>query len=175
MSAKCSISFLLLFFVTSCAIVARNNATKNSPLSSVSRFVMAEDLNKETKIIGELGFPLGSVVSVSGTVMESKMKRDEGVPILSVKSISGRLVEKSIDMQIFPLVPGGWAKEVILGMECPSDGPVVGMTYTMVGYENGGYGGLPEDVLRKRRLSSLSYHFATWFVVLEFEKEGSSP
>jgi hypothetical protein len=113
-------------------------------------------------VLGRLGHSLGGIVTIEGTVADgsfTRAKADEGETLLRVRIVNGKRLK---DEQVFPFRPSPWAKV---------SRPKVGSKFKYIGYETGGYTGIPADAFKYiPKVATTGYGFTTSFVVLRDEK-----
>jgi hypothetical protein len=120
-----------------------------------------QSLNTDYVILGKLQRPLGTVTTVQGVAVESWFRAYLGVPMLRVQRIGGEAVVSHIEI---PLTPD---------LVNPKEGPAsprfeLGRTYELVGYETGGFEGIPGRAFDEGELviATTDHHFACRFVIL---------
>ncbi len=118
-------------------------------------------LNTDYVILGKLQRPLGTVTTIEGVVVESKLRAYLGVPMLRVQRIGGEAVISNIEI---PLTPD---------RVNPSDGAASprfepGMSYELVGYETGGFDGIPGGAFDEGEpvVATTDHHFACEFITI---------
>lgn len=126
------------------------------------KMITLSELNK-SRIIGCLGRPLGSVVTIEGIVVDDyyrKMKSDEGETLLKVQKVDGKALSGEI---IIPL------------RQEPSESvkkPLPGYHFRFLGYETGSFTGMPEEVFRYiPQAATEGFQFRTYFLVVRVEKQ----
>ena len=114
-SVLSSIAFLL-----SCSAIA-DDKKHDIPISK---------LGTEYRLIGKLGVPLGSVVTVQGIVVEGPHKGSEDGPNIRIQRVNGRSTQDDIQIKLDELT--------IFNHRLPK--LVAGKSYELTGYEAGNYG-----------------------------------
>lgn len=126
-----------------------------------TRPVSLEEI-RERGVAGRLGRPLGTIIRVSGGVVEnaSEAKADAGQPFLiRIDSVDGMLLPLPV---IFP------AADVLRSQEQAT--LKVGDRFTATGYERGGFRGSPAGEFDYvQPYATYGFHFHTEFVVLKAE------
>ncbi|MHC9543455.1 MAG: hypothetical protein AB9903_28425 [Vulcanimicrobiota bacterium] len=124
--------------------------------------ITLSELNK-SRIIGYLGRPLGSIVTIEGTVVDDcyrKMKSDEGEILLKVQKVDGKDLSGEIIIPL-RLEPSGAVKK-----------PLPGYRFRFMGYETGSFTGMPEEAFRYiPQAASEGFQFKTYFLVIREEKQ----
>lgn len=109
-------------------------------------------------VVGSLGVPLGEVLTIEGIAADenyTKRRADSGDILLRVQTVNGKALKHEA---IFPFSPFEGAE-----MTKPS----AGMRFKYVGYETGGFSGIPEGAFAYvPRVPTSGYYFTTSFVVL---------
>ena len=100
---------------------------------------------------GALGLPLGSVVTLTGTVLSDdvrRMRADLGKTLLRVEKVSGK-----------PL-----PNPVIVELRCASQARyLAGKAFEIVGYESGAFSGLPAEVFKYiPQRATTGFGFVVW-------------
>lgn len=121
-------------------------------------FLLALPCLGETTIPGLLA-PLGQVVEVEGEIIDgSTLQRKEwdGESLLRIDQVDGKALAKPVTMRF------GWHALAL-------DKPLVGKV-RLVGYETGGYGGIPEGAFEYiPRAATSGFHFEHSFLVLKLQ------
>ena len=115
---------------------------------------------QEMQVLGSLDHPLGEIVTIEGVVAGEDYRRDKGDlghTLLRIQSVNGK---KLTEEWVFHFNP--FSDDV--------KKPKVGSRFKYVGYESGGFGGLPTKAFEIIGLIALpSYSFGTHFVILRDE------
>lgn len=142
-------SFLVLLaavvsFTTAARLTPAQTTTACSPPTPID--VPVSKISSEFRLIGWLGEPLGSPVTVQGIVVDAYCKINSGGPIILVERINGRATQADIRL---PLRAdwGHFGRENANGTSLPK--PITGVTFEFEGYESGGYVGMPPGVMEK--------------------------
>jgi len=116
------------------------------------------DLGTRVRVIGSLGVPLGQIVKINGTVVPDecrKRKADLGKTLIEVSQVNGSPLPKKTVVEAAFLV----AKQ---------DLPSPGSPITCIGYETGGYHGVPPGTFdHVPPMTAEGFHFAVRFVILK--------
>ena len=118
--------------------------------------IKVSDLN-DRPVIGELGLPLGKIVTIEGRVADGAFthkKADAGETLLRIQKVDGRPLKPEV---IFPFAP---SSTVAINQ------PAGGSRFKYSGYESGGFVGSPPGKLKS---ATTSFHFTTWFEILKDE------
>ncbi|WP_310426846.1 hypothetical protein [Chamaesiphon sp. VAR_48_metabat_135_sub] len=107
--------------------------------------------------MGELGQTLGKVITISGIVSQAALgsKADKFDLVLSIKTVNDRALAKPIIMgfKIFER-----AKVVP---------PILGQTFRYVGYETGGFVGIPAEAFKwVEPVATTNHHFESFYQIL---------
>jgi hypothetical protein len=129
---------------------------------SANRSINVSELNSR-KVIGRLGYELGSVISIDGIVADENYRRereDLGEILLRVQAVNGKRLKNEV---IFPFMQHGVGSVTR---------PPVGTTFKFIGYETGAFVGEPDGIFDYvPRFATTSYHFRTSFYVLKDAKD----
>jgi hypothetical protein len=126
--------------------------------------IRAGELNTRG-VLGDLGHPLGTVVTVEGVVADENYrmrKEDGGETLLRIQKVNGKALKN----------------EVVFRFRCfrfvEVKKPAAGSKFRYVGYETGEYTGIPPEALKAARVvvQTKGYAFETSFLVLRAEKPG---
>ena len=132
-------------------------ATQGQPARSNIKPIHISQLNRR-KVIGSLGHPLGTVVTVEGIAADesyTRRKADAGETLLRVQTVNGKALRREVILN-FHAYEGTENKN-----------PFAGMRFKYIGYETGGFSGIPEAAFAYvPRVATSGYHFSTSFVVL---------
>jgi hypothetical protein len=130
-----------------CALLG--GAADNTPVE-----VRSKNIGSKYVIVGALGKPLGTYVTVSGVHDPRPLMAS---PFL-VDTIDGQKLHGTVLLEV-----QGEVKELAEGR------------YVFRGYENGGMSGTPVEPDYKGPLPQKAYHFATWFVVTQVKEQSAPP
>lgn len=156
----CRCAYLLILGLAFAAVIPPAMPSNSSQAQEASNPIHVSDLN-DRPVIGRLGHPLGTIVQVGGVIADgshTRMKADEGEILLRIQSVNGGAVEREIVMHLhsFPASRSG---------EPP---PAAGCKFAYIGYETGGFIGVPDDAFKYvPQVATQSHHFSTWFVALK--------
>ena len=111
-----------------------------------------------SKVIGSLGRPLGEVVTIEGIVADGDYTRrnaDAGETLLRVQTVNGRVLKREAVFHFRPFEGADMKK------------PTAGMKFKYVGYETGGFSGMPDKAFDYvPRVATDGYYFSTSLVIL---------
>jgi hypothetical protein len=115
-----------------------------------------------SKVIGFLGHPLGEVITIEGIAADeeyTRRKADTGETLLRVQAVNGKSLKREAIFHFDP-VQGADIKK-----------PSAGIRFKYIGYETGGFSGLPEKAFDFiPRVQTKEYSFTTSFVILRDDK-----
>jgi len=117
--------------------------------------IHAYDLNHNTKIIGSLEMPLGSLITIDGEMVEDNYLRHKihsGSDLMRVHSVNNKLltIPIVIELHTFPFHP------------IPIPKP--GESCSFIGYETGRFSGIPSDASEIiGPVQTSVYFFETYF------------
>ena len=153
--------YLLLLALTLVACpfaLAQNHRTR-----SHTKPILVARINS-SGIIGSIGRPLGEVVTVEGTAVDdsyTRRKEDAGEILLRIQSVNGKRL-KSEAVLHFVAYNGEESKK-----------PSVGTKFKYIGFETGGFSGMPESAfVYIPRVPTSGYYFTTSFVILRDDSGG---
>lgn len=150
------ISTLLgLVTISSFAMIAQLPPRSATPAAKRTNF--ARQLS-----IGTLGLPLGKIMTISGVVRQAVLgtKGSENDLVLSIEAVNNRSLSKPITMpfQIFTT-----AKVTQ---------PILGQIFRYVGYETGGFVGVPAEAFKwVPAVATTDHHFETFYQILHEDLE----
>ena len=148
-------SAALVSSITSPWVVAQKRAKTNPETIQLSKL-------NSSKVIGFLGYPLGEIVAIEGIVADeeyTRRKADTGETLLRVQAVNGKPLKRETLFHFDP-VEGADIKK-----------PSAGIRFKYIGYETGGFSGLPEEAFDYiPRLQTKGYSFTTSFVILRDDK-----
>lgn len=117
-----------------------------------------------SNVIGSLGRPLGEVVTIEGIAADenyTRRKADTGEILLRVQAVNGKALKREAIL----------ACHHYRGAEMKK--PSAGMKFKYVGYETGGFSGIPEAAfVYVPRAPTSGYYFTTSFVILRDDSGG---
>jgi hypothetical protein len=129
-------------------------SSSGSP-ATTSREISVEEI-RDKGVVGLLGLPLGTIVTVSGVAVPntSLRKADEGEALfLKVVAVDGQPLAKPIEF------PFRKAHDTVVASE-----PVIGKEFSYRGYETGGFEGVPLNY--GASWQTMGFHFSDEFLVL---------
>jgi len=107
------------------------------------------DINSKYAITGPLGLPLGETFECEVKKIETNTKQN--LPSVQVTSINGKSFEKPVAMTY----------HLFLG----ADKMEIGKTYKCKAYQDGGFTGTPQAVLKEIMVQSTNYFFQVELVI----------
>jgi len=132
-------------------------AAQGQPTSGNSKPIHVSQLNR-SKVIGSLGRPLGEVVTIEGIAADgdyTRRKAETDEILLRVQAVNGNSLKREAIFNFHPFE----------GTELKK--PSAGMRFRYVGYETGGFSGVPEAAFAYvPRVATSGYYFSTSFVIL---------
>lgn len=145
--ALAPIAALAIVILFPLAVASADKAPKSIGISELSKL----------QVIGWLGQPLGRIVTIEGVVVDgsyTRCKADEGQSLLRVQVVDGKQLPKE---QVFHFDP--FLAEL--------EKPTVGSKFKYIGYETGGFTGVPAKAFdHVPAIATTGYYFTTHFVVL---------
>ena len=119
------------------------------------------DLN-QSAVIGSLGKPLGTLVTVEGVVVGDdyrRLKSDEGETLLKIERVDGKILSKEVILHLY-IAPFAAIKK-----------PGAGRHFKYAGYETGSFTGIPEEAFKIiPRIATAGFQFEVYFQALKEEK-----
>ena len=113
-------------------------------------------------VVGMLGQPLGTVVTIEGVVVEDdyrRMKEDQGKTLLKVEKVDGVVLEGEV---ILSLTQYAWTSPFLFEP---------GKRFELVGYESGGFTGIPEEAFDHiPQVTTTGFGFEVWFQLVKVVK-----
>jgi hypothetical protein len=110
-------------------------------------------------VLGRLGQPLGKIVTIEGVFADgnlTKMKMDDGWILVRVRVVDGKRLEK---------------ERVFQYEQSRKASPKVDSEFKFIGYETGGFTGIPGDAFKYTLpVATTGYGFTTSFVFLRDER-----
>ena len=149
---------ILLTAVTAWSVAAAQRQSARSNIKPIH----VSQLNR-SKVIGSLGRPLGEVVTIEGIAADenyTRRKADTGEILLRVQAVNGKSLKREAILNFHPYE----------GTEMKR--PSAGMRFKYVGYETGGFSGIPEAAfVYVPRAPTSGYYFTTSFVILRDDSD----
>ena len=153
--------YLLLWALTLVACpfaLAQNHRTR-----SHTKPILVARINS-SGIIGSIGRTLGEVVTVVGTAVDdsyTRRKEDAGERLLRIQSVNGTTLKSEAVLHFIAYNSEELRK------------PSVGTKFKYVGFETGGFSGMPEAAFAYiPRVPTSGYYFTTSFVILRDDSGG---
>jgi hypothetical protein len=139
-------------------IISTVQFPKIDTMAKVSNHISVNDLEQKN-LIGHLGQPLGKIIMIAGVVrQEQSGAKSSPSDVLSVESVNDIPLPQPILIEFNLFVTAQVAK------------PVLGRPFKYVGYETGGFTGVPAEAFNYvPAVSTTSHHFHTFFQVLQEE------
>jgi hypothetical protein len=112
--------------------------------------------------MGMLGQPLGRIMTISGVVRQAALgaKGRENDLVLSIEAVNDRPLAKPITMLFQIFTTAKITK------------PVLGQTFRYVGYETGGFTGVPAEAFKwVPVVTTTNYHFEAFYQILHEDLE----
>ncbi|MDC7998742.1 hypothetical protein [Gilvibacter sediminis] len=121
------------------------------------------DMGQSYDLIGELGHPLGTTLTVEGVIIDGPFKGYEGGPNLLVQKINDTVIQKIIRIPLKPYWPN-WEKF----SEENEPNIKKGETWSLRVYETGSFEGVPWPAYREANISysTSGYYFRNELIVL---------
>jgi len=142
--------FLLVSVVALTPFAARAADKPHVKPQDKPQDVPLANLGDKFRLIGKLGEPLGTVVTVQGVVVEGPFKGFEGGPNLRIQRIDGRATQEDIQICIRPYF-GKYGEQRASKEEVPKLD--FGKTYEFEGYETGQFVGVPGEAYKRAGLA----------------------
>ena len=154
-------SLLVTVAVSMLAAVGGSASAQNKQVSRTSDTIHVSTLSR-ARVIGELGWPLGEIVTIEGIASDgayTRKKSDLGAVVLRIRAVNGKPLKSEIVLHFLPF------------QGAPINAPSAGAEFKYVGYETGEYAGVPEKAFNYvPRAATTNYGFTTSFVVLRNER-----
>lgn len=144
-----------------CWGTARAEEPQNIPIS---------ELGSKYELIGKLHTPLGHIITIQGIAVEGPFKGYEGGPNLRIQRIEWNYTQEDIQIVIKPFLQE-WGEDATAGGETLPK-LEMGQTYEMVGYETGGYEGVPGEAFNHGAtlVQTVNYYFRHHFIVTKAKR-----
>lgn len=143
------------------AAAADAPAAGGSPVQPAPAPIQAIELS-ERPVIGDLGHPLGKIVTIEGVVADgdfTRKKADVGGTLLRIQSVDGKPLQSEV---IYHFAPSSLVKIAK---------PTVGSRFKYRGYETGEFSGSPAGEFQfTGPYATTSFHFSMRFEVLKDER-----
>ncbi|PZO40599.1 MAG: hypothetical protein DCF19_11965 [Pseudanabaena frigida] len=126
--------------------------------SKESDIVTITDIEQK-HLIGHLGQPLGKIIVISGVVrQEQSGAKSSPRDVLSVESVNDRPLAQPVTIEFNLFMTAQVAK------------PILGQSFKYIGYETGGFTGIPQDAFKfVPAVATTGHRFNTFFQVLQEE------
>jgi hypothetical protein len=134
------------------------NIAPTNLMTKVSNHLTVTDLEKKS-LLGQLGHPLGKIITIAGVVRQRALwSKASPSDVLSVEAVNDRPLAQPITIEFNLLMTAQVAK------------PVLGRSFKYVGYETGGFTGIPQEAFKfVPAVATTGYRFNTSFQVLQEE------
>jgi hypothetical protein len=121
---------------------------------------------KPDQVIGRLGHPLGTILTIDGTILDGdslRLKLYSGTTLLNVSRVNGQTLEKPVYREFGPY-----------STSLAIDVPPVGRQFKYVAYETGRFEGAPTGLFKYvPPMATTGYHFNTSLVLLRDESKSA--
>lgn len=133
--------------------------------------VPISELGAKFQLVGKLHEPLGRVISIKGVAVEGRFKGYEGGPNLRVQGISRSYTQEDIQIAINPYFRD-WGEDPPVAGKKGLPKLEMGQTYEMVGYESGGFVGVPNEAFEHgvEQIQTTDHYFRQVFVVIQAKR-----
>ena len=119
------------------------------------------DLNAN-RPVGKLGLAVGTITTIEGMILSDSargLRVDSGKSMMRVEKVDGRVVKKPFVIQV--------VRFTFTQFKIPKSGSKV----RVVGYETGGYTGIPSEAFKYiPRVATTDFRFKTWLQICSIEK-----
>jgi hypothetical protein len=134
------------------------NIAPTNLMTKVSNHLTVNDLEKKP-LLGQLGQPLGKIITISGVVRQGALWSKASLSdVLSVEAVNDRPLAQPVTIEFSLFMTAQVAK------------PVLGRSFKYVGYETGGFTGIPQEAFKfVPAIATTGYRFNTSFEVLQEE------
>ncbi|NUN66118.1 hypothetical protein HCU40_15480 [Pseudanabaena biceps] len=134
----------------------RMNAIAAPQIHQKNDVITVNDLEQKP-LIGHLGKPLGKIITISGTVRQQGLgAKARPSEVLNVEAVDDQTLAQPVTIEFNLFVTAQVAK------------PVLGQRFKYVGYETGGFTGIPSEAFKfVPVVATTSHQFYTLFQVLQ--------
>ena len=134
------------------------NIVPTNLMTKVSNHLTVNDLEQKP-LLGHLGQPLGKIITIAGVVRQGELgAKASPRDVLSVESVNDRPLAQPVTIEFNLFMTAQVAK------------PVLGRSFKYVGYETGGFTGIPQEAFKYvPAVATTSHRFNTSFQVLQEE------
>ncbi|GBO51776.1 hypothetical protein APA_2647 [Pseudanabaena sp. lw0831] len=114
---------------------------------------------EQKPLLGHLGQPLGKIITIAGVVRQGELgAKASPREVLSVEVVNDRPLAQPVTIEFNLFVTAQVAK------------PVLGRSFKYVGYETGGFTGVPQEAFKfVPAVATTGHRFNTYFQVLQEE------
>jgi hypothetical protein len=134
------------------------NIAPTNLMTKVSNHLTVTDLELKP-LLGQLGQPLGKIITIAGVVRQGELgAKASPRDVLSVEAVNDRPLAQPVTIEFNLFMTAQVAK------------PVLGRSFKYVGYETGGFTGIPQEAFKfVPAVATTSHRFNTSFQVLQEE------
>ncbi len=134
------------------------NIAPTNLMTKVSNHLAVTDLERKP-LLGQLGQPLGKIITISGVVRQRALgAKASPSDVLSVEAVNDRPLAQPVTIEFNLFMTAQVAK------------PVLGRSFKYVGYETGGFTGIPQEAFKfVPAVATTGHRFNTSFQVLQEE------
>jgi hypothetical protein len=139
-----------------CGVAKPQPMTPAKPMNLTTNNVSVADLNQQQPI-GQLGHPLGKIMTISGIIRQGELSAKSPVHlVLSVEAANDSPLAQPVTIEFNLFMTAQVAK------------PLFGQSFKYVGYETGGFTGVPAEAFKYLpAIATTSHQFNTSFQVLD--------
>jgi len=136
----------------------KGNIAPTNLMTKVSNHLTVNDLEQKP-LLGHLGQPLGKIITISGVVRQGELgAKASPRDVLSVESVNDRPLAQPVTIEFNLFMTAQVAK------------PILGRSFKYVGYETGGFTGVPQEAFKfVPAVATTGHRFNTSFQVLKEE------
>ena len=136
----------------------KGNIAPTNLMTKVSNHLTVNDLEQHP-LLGHLGQPLGKIITIAGVVRQGELgAKASPRDVLSVESVNDRPLAQPVTIEFNLFMTAQVAK------------PVLGRSFKYVGYETGGFTGVPQEAFKfVPAVAKTGHRFNTSFQVLKEE------
>jgi hypothetical protein len=135
-----------------------SNIAPTNLMTKVSNHLTVTDLEKKP-LLGQLGQPLGKIITIAGVIRQGELgAKASSRDVLSIEAVNDRPLAQPVTIEFNLFMTAQVAK------------PVLGRSFKYVGYETGGFTGIPQEAFKfVPAVATTGYRFNTSFQVLQEE------
>jgi hypothetical protein len=137
------------------SVVTKSQPTAHAnSMQKSSSYCTAND----QQIVGHLGHPLGKIVTISGKVRQAGVGSKSLQDVLFVEVVNGIRLAQPVEIEF----------DLFVTAQVPK--PLLGRSFSYVGYETGGFTGIPSAAFKYvPAVATTDYRFTTSFQILREE------